>query len=56
MPSEINEEHMLGIIEDIKELESMLWLRNLSLIPTRKGKIRVFLCSLFTSHTCQMFN
>lgn len=43
MPSEINAEHILRIIGDIKELENMLRLRNHSLITTHKS--RVFLCS-----------
>lgn len=57
MLSEINAEHMLGITGDIKELENMLRLsRNPFLIPTLKGKLKAFFCSLCTSHTCQMFN
>jgi len=57
MLSEINAEHVLGVTGGIKELENMLGLRkNLSLIPTLKGKLKVFFCSLYTSHTCQMFN
>lgn len=46
MLSEINAEHILRIIGDIKELENMLRLRNLFLFTTHKGKLRVFLCSL----------
>lgn len=43
MLSEINAEHTLGITGDTKELENMLRLsRNPSLIPTLKGKLKVF--------------
>lgn len=57
MLPEINAEHMLGITGGIKELENMLRLSgNPSLILMLKGKLEVFLCSLCTSHTCQMFN